>query len=221
VTVKYELRAVDPFNLVGGGADPEERLVELRKVESIYQEGRRTIHALTALLLSEERYEEGRAQAERFVENYPKNPNSTYLLGYAIAQSGDCDEALEWFARSLEYSAFESHHILYKHIGRCHYEKRRFLEAYEAFRRGLNPYTRAEASEDLYQYAYSAIAAGDLSLAERTLRQMLYVVEPEKTDLIEDARGLLEKIETGQLSDVGVGDWLRSLIGQGGLQPRS
>jgi len=60
---------------------------------------------------------------------------------------------------------------------------------------GVNVYLQDEASETLYQYAYSAVIVGDVPRASLLLRALLYQTPDAETRLRERAQGLLAQIE--------------------------
>lgn len=208
----HELKAVDPSNLLQGNGSLEERLAELRRVDAVYQKGRRVLHALTLLLFSEGRYNEAEVYARRFMDNYPANPNSAYLMGDIYENTEREEQAIEYYRVALRHASERFKGIVERHIGRCYYAMRDFDHAYDTFDSAINPYKYLEEPEDLYQYAYSAVVVGDLDRAERTLEQLLFYVDPGNTILIEDSRALLYEVRSGSLSAPGITDWLKSML---------
>jgi hypothetical protein len=71
-----------------------------------------------------------------------------------------------------------------------------FDSAYAHFERSVNIYLRSEANETLYQYAYSAVIAGDVPRARLLLRAILYATSEKEKHLRERAQGLLTTIDS-------------------------
>jgi hypothetical protein len=70
-----------------------------------------------------------------------------------------------------------------------------FESAYEHFESSVNIYLRSEANETLYQYAYAAVIAGDVTRARMLLRALLYATPEKETHLRDRAQGLLTTID--------------------------
>lgn len=104
--------------------------------------------------------------------------------------------AIAHFEGAFPFSARDFHPALHQHLGSCHYLTKDFTAAYEHFNAGVNVYLRQEASETLYQYAYSAVIVGDAERARMLLRAILYQISEKDERLRNRATGLLKQLET-------------------------
>ncbi len=212
IAKRYRISAMTPYNLLGGSGTADQRLAELKRADGIFGRSRRTLLALTYVLFKEKRYAEAEPYAKRLVALFPLDPSANFMLGDVLENMNRFNEAIAYYRRSLDGAPAEYRRVVYARMGSCFYLTKHFDEAYAAFRQALNPYVRSEALEDLYQYAYSAVVVGDLGLAERTLQQLLTIAPKDAGKILKDARGLLEQIRSGELSNPSPMDWIRHLI---------
>jgi tetratricopeptide (TPR) repeat protein len=202
LVVKHELKAIDPFNLLGESnllgekRSLDERLLELEIARDLFPTGNRTLHALTRLLVNAKRYAEAEKWADRFLAEQPRDPNAHLLKGVILENTDRCSEAIANFENAFPISGRDFHPALHQHLGSCHYLMKDFSAAYAHFNEGVNIYLHPEASETLYQYAFSAVIAGDSSRARMLLNAILYQT-PEKDELVlKRARGLLAQLDS-------------------------
>jgi len=207
---QYELKAVNPFSLLAETnlRDQkwllDERLLELELVQDTFPAGNRALHALTRLLVDAKRYPEAERWADRFLEGQPRDPNSHLLKGVILESTSRCPEALAHFEHAFPLSGKDFHPALHQHMGACHYLTKEFTEAFEHFSKGVNIYLRQEPSETLYQYAFSAVIAGEAARARMLLKAILYQT-PEKEELVLNrARGLLAQLDSDSSLSEGV-----------------
>jgi tetratricopeptide (TPR) repeat protein len=199
---KYELRAVNPFtllaenNLFDEKRLLDERLLELEIVQDLFPAGNRALHALTRLLVDAKRYPEAEKWADRFLEGHSRDPNSHLLKGVILENTDRCPEAIAHFENAFRFSGKDFHPALHQHLGTCRYLSKEFTEAFEHFSEGVNVYLRHEPSETLYQYAFSAVIAGDAARARMLLKAILYQIREEEELVRNRARGLLAKLDS-------------------------
>jgi tetratricopeptide (TPR) repeat protein len=197
----YELKAVDPFgltsdkNLLGEKRLLDERLLELELVHDLFPEGNRSLHAITRLLVDAKRYSEAEEWADRFLLGHPRDPNAHLLKGVILENTDRCNEALRHFERAFPVAGNDFHPALHQHLGACRYLMKDFGAAYAHFEKSVNIYLRNEANETLYQYAFSAVIAGDVPRARMLLKAVLYTTPEKEGHLRDRAQGLLTKID--------------------------
>jgi len=208
----YKLNYLDPYNLLEGDGEADQRLSELQRIAGIYPRGRRVNHALTWLLFEEKRYSEALIQADKFKTLYPKDPNSNYWYGNILENMGRCDEAGHYFETALEYADSTFTANIQKHLGTCAYVTKRFDDAYDWFSKGMNPFLRDETANDMYQYAYSAAAVGNVDEAVKMLNLLLYKLEDSDEALKAKAESFRDDLVRTESSDLGLVSWLRSLV---------
>jgi tetratricopeptide (TPR) repeat protein len=146
-------------------------------------------------LVNPKRYAEAEAWADRFIKQQPRDPNSHLLKGVILENTNRCPSAIAHFERAIPLSGRDFHPALHRHLGSCRYLMKEFAAAYAHFQKGVNVYLQDEASETLYQYAYSAVIVGDVPRASLLLRALLYQTPDAETRLRERAQGLLAQIE--------------------------
>lgn len=202
LVTQYEFKAIDPFsilgerNAAGEKRSLDERLLELEIARDLFPSGNRTLHAPTRLLIDAKRYAEAEKWADLFLEAQPRDPNAHLLKGVILENTDRCEAAIAHFERAFPLSGRDTHPALHQHLGSCLYLTKDFAAAYEHFSKGVNMYLRQEPSETLYQYAYSAVIAGDARRARMLLKAILYET-PEKDERVRArASGLLEQLES-------------------------
>jgi tetratricopeptide (TPR) repeat protein len=208
----FRLQHVDPFNLTRGEGTAEERLEEMRRVAAVHPEGRRVLHGLAWLLFSEKRYEESLEYSRELAEHHPLNANGPYMIGNNLENLERCGEASEHYRAALDIAGPDFHTILYKHLGTCAYLTKEFEVAYDYFSKGINPYLRIEAAEDLYQYAFSAAVTGETEHAVRLLDILLVSLGEDNEEIREDAQALQARIQAQDFAELGLLSWLRSFL---------
>ena len=213
---RFALKVINPYDLLAssdtGDRAVDERINELKRIAAIYPDARRVNHALTWLLFDQKRYSEALEFAEKYVILYPKDPNSHYWVGNVLENLDRCDEAIPHFKESLRYADIAFTPILKRHLGTCAYLQKNFDEAFALFSESINPYLRKEDSNDLYQYAYSAAATGDIEKAIKILDILLLAVDPDNKALKIKAQAFRDDISSGELAGIGIVSWLRSLL---------
>jgi len=202
LVAQHELKSLNPFNLkddknhAGEKTPLADRLSELERIEGLSGGGNRVLHALTRLLVDAKRYPDAEKWADRFVDTQPRDPNSHLLKGVILENTDRCPEAIAHFERAFPVAGEDLRPALHQHLGSCRYLMKDFSAAYAHFNAGVNIYLRDEASETLYQYAFSAVIAGDPARARMLLRAILYQTPEKEEGLLKRARGLLDEVDT-------------------------
>jgi tetratricopeptide (TPR) repeat protein len=212
VVERYEIRFLNPFNLLDAAQPLESRLGELERVAGIHPEGNRVNHAMTRLLVDAKRYAEAETWAERFRAHHPSDPNSLYLTGNILENTGRCAAAIPYYERAFDTADRSFRHVLHQHIGTCHYVLKDFSRAYSHFRSGINVYLRSEPPETIYQYAFSSVIVGDTDRARRLLQAILYETPDSREDITARARGLLARIDSDPSLSPDMPGWVRALL---------
>jgi len=207
---RHELKLVNPFSLakVREGVELDDHLEELKRILVLFPESDRVNHTITRLLFNAKRFMEALPWAKRFIEYHPDNPNSHFLLGNIYENSNACDKAIEHYEAAMAFSSKKFKRILYNHIGTCRYVQEDFSSAYKYLWKGLNPYAKKEAREDLYQLAFSAFVVGETEESILLLKMLLHESPAEDLPVVEEARALLEKIEQEGDNTPGFLEWL-------------
>jgi len=201
VAEKYQLKLVDPFSLskLKEGAALDDHIAELKKMLAIYPESDRINHSITRMLFNAKRFQDALPWAERFVTYQPDNPNSHYLLGNILENSGHCGEAIEHYKTSMRYSDEAFKQALHAQIGSCYYVQEDFAAAYRHLKLGLNPYTKLTSDADIYQLAFSAYIMGETEESILFLKMLLHTAPADKGEIAREAEQLM--VTVNQLSD--------------------
>ncbi|MET0092029.1 MAG: hypothetical protein ABW120_00735 [Sedimenticola sp.] len=208
----YQMEVVDPFTFVFEDEEWDRAVVEIKRIESIHPEGNRINHKLARMFFKADKYEEALLYARRFELNHSRDPNSSYWVGNVLENLEDCEGAIAAYQRSYERADEDFRKKLLRQTGACHYLNEEFDEAYEAFSESVNPYTTSEHSEDLYQFAFSALIVGEIDEARKLLNQAYLVTGEDQADLRENIKNLLDKIDSGEFQSLGIMSWLKSLL---------
>jgi tetratricopeptide (TPR) repeat protein len=194
---RHGLKLVDPFSLaeVNKGIELDSHIAELERMLAIFPESDRINHTITRLLFNAKRFYEALPWAKRFVHYHPENPNSHYLLGNIMENTGACDQAIAHYQTAKHYSDVKFKRVLDTQIGSCYYALEDFSAAYDYLWKGLNPYAKQPTDEDLYQLAFSAFVVGETEESILLLKMLLHNSPQEKKKVMLEAQALLDKLE--------------------------
>lgn len=209
---RHEIRNVNPFNLLDAAHPLADRLEELRHIAEAYPEGNRVNHAITRLLFDDKQYAEAEVWAQRFLAHHPADPNSLYLMGAILENTGRCASAVPLYERAFDTADGGFHPVLHQHLGTCHYLTQDFATAYAAFRQGVNIYLRSEPPETLYQYAFSSVIVGDTARARLLLQAILYETPDAEEKVRSRAEGLLARLDAEPSLASGLPAWMKALM---------
>jgi tetratricopeptide (TPR) repeat protein len=123
-----------------------------------------------------------------------------------------CDLAAQHYKVALKYSSGTFASTVKNHIGSCAYFMKDFEEAYSWFSQSMNPYRVKEDPPHMYQYAYSTAIVGDVEKAIRILDMLLLTLDPEEESLKAKAVKFRQDLISDREIDLGIKDWLRSLV---------
>jgi tetratricopeptide (TPR) repeat protein len=212
LTNQYEIKKIDPYNLSGKGISDEQLVEELKRLFDLNPDDRRINRALAKTLFDLKRYAEAMVYAERYSDLYPNDPNSHYWVGKILENTDRCDLADRHYKEALKHSRDSFATTVKNHIASCAYYQKNFDEAYKWFRESMNPYLIHEDDPHMYQYAYSTAIVGDTDDAIKLLDMLLLTLDPKKEDLKAKAEKLRADLRSSDVSNLGIGSWLRSLV---------
>ena len=192
LVAQHELKHVNPFNLLDDKIGTiDERLSELKAVLPFNPDGDRVQHAITRILFDEKKFNIALPFAQQFAHSVPENPNSNYLLGNVLENLDRCAEARAHYLQAFAVAEEDFYPELHRHLGACAYLKKDFSTAFVHFEQGVNPYTRQEEPEYLYQFALAAFAVGKEDRARTLLTQLIHLASDEDSLIVEKAQSLM------------------------------
>jgi tetratricopeptide (TPR) repeat protein len=213
---RHALEAIDPFSLLEGPGSTAEKVATLQRLHAAQPQTERTLHALARLALEQKDYAAALGYAEQFLAVAPTNPNSHYLVGDALENLGRYDEAVPHYQRALDHADADFRSRVQLHLGTCYYQLQDFAAAYRAFSAGLQPFTRIESAEDLFQGAFAAAYAGDLDLTRLWVLALSNDWTQDQPELVAKGLALLDDLEgTPQSPWINLKAWIRHLSGAG------
>ena len=214
IAKKFSIKDMNPFNLLDDVTTTDQKIAALKRMHGRQPNTRRTLHALTRFTFDTKDYKTALGYATKFVTLAPDDANSHYLAGNVLENLGRYDDAIPHFRRSLTLADSDFRTRVQLHLGTCYYQLQDFDSAYAAFRKGLEPFRRQEAPEDLYQGALSAAYIGDTDLMRLWLHALLVEASADKPELAAKAMALLEDMSQKQNSTAGnIVAWLKHLTG--------
>lgn len=211
---RFELKATHPFSPadVKDDDDPDAILTELKRMLPFDPDSDRLNHVITRIQFNEERYKDAIASGRRFLAAHPNDPNSYYLVGDALRNQEDCEQALPLFERGLKYSDDTFKKVLYTRIGACYNGLRDFDKSYSYLRKSLNPYTHPSDPTFLYQLAYVAYVTGRTTESMELLNMLAFSLPADKEDLRQKTLAFRQELLRAEEDLPSIFTWLGQLL---------
>lgn len=183
---RYRLTALDPFSLARDGVssivyrdDRQAHLTEARKLLAIYPDCLLLNQLVAATLTQEGAYDRALPFAEAIIRSFPESRTGYGLRGDALQGLRVFDQALAAYQMALKRSSANTKAEIFLAMGPAYYALGRYRKAYEAFKKGVNPFSSLATAEDLYWLGSSALLAGKEREGAMFLRFAAEKVSPD------------------------------------------
>lgn len=200
VVSKYELKFIDPYSPMDSSKEANEKVLELLKIKNIFPNGSEVNHALGNILFNEKRFYEAMPIAIDYFKYFPMDPNSSFLIGNILENTGRCNEAIDYFNISMTYAGNSLKKELHIHIGSCYYLIKDFVSSYNHLWKGLNPFLHKEELENLFQLAFSAASIGKANEAIMLLKMILFQCKDDDNYIRKKSTALLNDLRNADLN---------------------
>jgi Tfp pilus assembly protein PilF len=200
---QYALKYINPHNTTSH-IHPKNRgnaVEELKKVLTIDPTSEPALTAIAKLLIELKQLDDAKMYTTRLRVNHPNNPNSYLFAGLIETQLDNCNEAIQYFRKTLDYGDEQTRNNAHKNMANCHYLSQDFASAYQHFQMGFNQYKHNEDMEHFYQFAFSSVIVGESEKARVLLKQMLTNKDNNNAEIFENAAKLLDRIESGEFTN--------------------
>ena len=180
---QYELKAIDPFTIVGKDlgrlSGPERKLIleELLRISGIYPDSY-VVNQLIAIIYNlEGNYNESLRISELIIKNYPELPVGYILRGNALMDLERFNEAILSFKKALKKGG--EREDIYRALWKSYVKLKQYKKAYKVAKKAFNFFSPNLTFEDLYNLSLTALHAGKTDEALMLLKFSLLKVPPD------------------------------------------
>ncbi|MDP3703110.1 MAG: hypothetical protein Q8R78_01805 [Candidatus Omnitrophota bacterium] len=167
LAARYQLAALNPFSLQLNGVtsiiysdDRQAYLIEARKLLAIYPDSLLLNQLVAASLNQEGAYDRALPFAEAIIRNFPESRTGYGLRGDVLQGLRVFDQALAAYQMALKRSSAGTRAEIFLAMGPAYHALGQHRKAYEAFKKGVNPFSSLATAEDLYWLGSSALLVG-------------------------------------------------------------